>query len=303
MADDVIVLGDATSTPANSDLVDVSAAPAESTPSAEASAEATAPAETSAPVAEDIPVQEDNPNKKYANSGVADIVFLVDVTGSMKPCIDALRDNINKFIDMLTSTEGNGSPVTDWRARVVGYRDFIADGSTSYGWLNDTVFTRDVTTLRHQLSSLTARGGGDNPESLLDAMMTVAATGSVDLQATGDEENSNKWRVPGSAARIVIVFTDATYHPTMSIPGYEGAGVRDLYNIYNQEHIKPYFFVPADASYAIFGRFKGAILTQCGEGCDGLLSVTNDQAQFQKLLEQLAKGVSQSASTQVRIAL
>ena len=133
--------------------------------------------------------------------------------------------------------------------------------------------------------------------------MTVATVGSIDLQATGNEENSNKWRVPGSAARIVIVFTDATYHPTMSIPGYEGAGVRDLYNIYNQEHIKPYFFVPADASYSILGRFKGAILTQCGEGCDGLLSVTNDQAQFQKLLEQLAKGVSQSASTQVRIAL
>ena len=295
MADEITLLNDETPTTPAADSADVTPAPADTT--------APETSEPAAPAAEEIPAAEENPNKQYKNSGIADIVFLIDATGSMRPCIDALRDNINKFIDMLTDTTGNGSPVTDWRARVVGYRDFIADGSTSYGWLNDNPFTRDVSALRSQLAALTPRGGGDVPESLLDAMMTVATAGSIDLQATGDEENSNKWRTPGSAARIVIVFTDATYHPTMSIPGYEGAGVKDLYNIYNQEHIKPYLFVPSDGSYVMLGRFKGAILTQCGEGCDGLRSVTQDQAKFQMLLDQLAKGVSQSASLQVRVTL
>ena len=65
--------------------------------------------------------------------------------------------------------------------------------------------------------------------------------------------------------------------------------------------IKPYFFVPADASYAILGRFRGAILTQCGDGSDGLLSVTGNQEKFQHLIEQLAKGVTQSASVRVEL--
>ena len=276
------------------------------TPPAEAAPQ---PAEsTAAPTAADFPETSGNDaNKTYKNAGVVDLVFLVDVTGSMGPCINALRDNINHFIDMLTSTVGNGSPVTDWRARVVGYRDYPYDGPTAYGWLMDNVFTSDVATLKSQLAALFPKGGGPGeegiPESLLDAMMVVATSGKIDLQAGDDEANSKKWRPDGEAARIVIIFTDATYHPTMSIPGYEGAGVRDLYNVYNQEHIKPYFFVPSDASYAILGRFKGAMLTQCGEGSDGLVSVTSDQAKFNELIERLAKGVSQSASAGVRVSL
>ena len=298
-----------TPTPVSFDELAIATAAA--TEAAAAEATPPAPAPTPAPAApadtlpEAAPVNE--ANKTYKNAGVVDLVFLVDVTGSMGPCIDALRENINRFIDMMTDTTGNGSPVTDWRARVVGYRDYPYDGPTSYGWLMDNDFTRDLPTLKSQVAALFPKGGGPGeegiPESLLDAMMVVATAGKIDLQGGDSDENSKKWRPDGAAARIVIVFTDATYHPTMSIPGYEGATVRDLYNVYNQEHIKPYFFVPADPSYIILGRFKGAILTQCGEGSDGLVSVTSDQAKFAELLERLAKGVSQSASAQVRVML
>ncbi|MBP5641007.1 MAG: VWA domain-containing protein [Victivallales bacterium] len=295
MPDELEILGDSASSASEG-----SSSGAETTPNA-------ATTSSSAPSG-DIPESPDNnANKTYKNAGVVDLVFLIDVTGSMGPCINALRENINHFIDMLTSTVGNGSPVTDWRARVVGYRDYPYDGQTSYGWLVDNTFTRDALTLKNQLAALSPKGGGPGeegiPESLLDAMMVVATSGKIDLQAGDDEADSKKWRPDGDAARIVIIFTDATYHPTMSIPGYEGAGVRDLYNVYNQEHIKPYFFVPSDASYAILGRFKGAMLTQCGEGSDGLVSVTSDQAKFNELLERLAKGVSQSASAGVRVTL
>ena len=291
MADDPVTMDSGTAEPET-------AAP--ETAPAPAPAEA-APAETEAPAADETA------NKTYKNPGVADIVFLIDVTGSMGPCINALRDNIGTFIDMMTDTVGNGSPVTDWRARVVGYRDYPYDNGTSYGWLVDNPFTRDAAALRAQLAALEPKGGGPGqegiPESLLDAMMVVATAGTIDLQAGETDENTAKWRQEGDAARIVIIFTDATYHPTMSIPGYEGAGVRDLYNVYRQEHIKPYYFVPADASYALLGRFKGSILTQCGNGSDGLVSVTSDRAKFNELLERLAKGVSTSASVQNRVIL
>ena len=51
--------------------------------------------------------------------GVADIVFLIDVTGSMQPCIDALKNNIAAFVDALSKSDANNSsPISDWRGRV-----------------------------------------------------------------------------------------------------------------------------------------------------------------------------------------
>ena len=54
-----------------------------------------------------------------------DIVFLIDATGSMTDCIDAIRTSIGLFFDTLDS---DWSPIKDWRARVVGYRDANCDG-------------------------------------------------------------------------------------------------------------------------------------------------------------------------------
>jgi hypothetical protein len=69
------------------------------------------------------------PPQKVKTKGVADIVFLVDITGSMAPCIDALRANIEIFIDSLS--KGNAPPIRDWRGKVVGYRD--VEGRSSGG--------------------------------------------------------------------------------------------------------------------------------------------------------------------------
>src|SRR3954465_4810159 len=42
------------------------------------------------------------PQQRAKTKGVADIVFVVDISGSMAPCIDALRKNIEAFIDSLS---------------------------------------------------------------------------------------------------------------------------------------------------------------------------------------------------------
>src|SRR4029450_9499880 len=69
--------------------------PAASTPdvSAKTAPTESAPADVAAP-----PNVQERPKTK----GVADIVFLVDISGSMSPCIDALRRNIEAFIDSLS---------------------------------------------------------------------------------------------------------------------------------------------------------------------------------------------------------
>src|SRR5918998_406883 len=116
------------------------------------------------------------PQARSKTKGVADIVFVVDVSGSMAPCIDALRKNIEAFIDSLSQGgPNNAAPVRDWRAKVVGYHDIEAAQSEGLPWIVDNPFVRDTGTLKAQLSALQAAGGGDEPESLLDALFKIAS--------------------------------------------------------------------------------------------------------------------------------
>jgi von Willebrand factor type A domain len=158
-----------------------------------------------------------NVQERPKTKGVADIVFLIDVSGSMAPCIDALRKNIEAFIDSLSRGDANNSaPVRDWRGKVIGYRDVEASQAEGLPWIVDNAFVRDAGALKAQLSALEANGGGDEPESLLDALYTVAAMEAVPKGS--QSEDPAKWRYRSDAARVVIVFTDASFKETMSIP-------------------------------------------------------------------------------------
>src|ERR1700754_5134185 len=78
------------------------------------------------------------PQARAKTKGVADLVFVVDVSGSMATCINALRKNIEAFIDSLSRGDGNNvAPVKDWRGKVVGYRDFDSAESEGLPWIVD----------------------------------------------------------------------------------------------------------------------------------------------------------------------
>ena len=154
--------------------------------------------------------------------GVVDLVFLIDITGSMQDCIDALKANIKAFFDSLTRDEVNGAPIRDWRSKVVGYRDFSYDKEK---WLENNPWRRDVGALHTDIDSLKAKGGGDEQESLLDALLVLLDAGELTAQ---ENEDADKWRPRHAAARAIVVFTDATYHTEAANPKYTGAHVADV---------------------------------------------------------------------------
>ena len=85
------------------------------------------PTEASSGGVAEVAANPQAPQSRGKTKGVADIVFMIDVSGSMAPCIDALRQNIETFVDSLSSGDANNAaPVKDWRAKVVGYRDLEA---------------------------------------------------------------------------------------------------------------------------------------------------------------------------------
>ena len=234
--------------------------------------------------------------QQVKTKGVVDIVFLLDATGSMAPCIDALKENIRVFVDSLTVSSGNNvSPVKDWRAKIVGFRDFEADKEP---WL-DNPFVRKVDELKDQLTRLNAEGGGDEPESLLDAIYRVAKMEQSEKGAP--TEDPTKWRYRSAAARIVIVFTDASYKEKMAIPEAKGGTIDDVFNAIQEHRIILSIFAPAMPCYDKLSEVDKSEYMAIAVGPEGpqkaLAAFTADQANFKETLRQLAASVSKSAET------
>ena len=233
-------------------------------------------------------------------SEVADVVFLIDVTGSMSPIIDALRKNIEAFVNSLNSGDANNAaPVKDWRAKVVGYRDIEAAGSEGIKWIEEHPFVRDVGALKAQLAALRAQGGGDEPESLLDALYKVA---TMEASPKGSQsEDANKWRYRSDAARVVVVFTDASFKETMSIPEAKGGALQDVANVVMANRIILSLFAPNFEGYDRLSQIdKSEWEVVEYEGMnpqEALQKFTADPANFRNTLKQLAASVSRSAET------
>lgn len=240
---------------------------------------------------------ENKPQGKAGGSrGVVDLVFVIDATYSMKPCIEALKQNISNFITSLTTADANGSmPVRDWRGKIVGYRDYPHD---STNWIIDPPFVASAEELRKQLFELEPMGGGSEPESLLDALLFVAR---MDEAEKGSQEpDGKKWRHRRDAARVVVVFTDATFHPVISVPEGEGGTVVDVRTALAERRIIMSVFAPDFPCYqdlALVDRCEYEAIPIGSEGPQAALaSYTSDTENFKMVMKQLAASVSKSAS-------
>lgn len=226
--------------------------------------------------------------------GIPDIVFLLDASGSMKECLRAVTDNIASFVDTLASPDANGGVlIKDWRIRVVGYRDKESDGS--HWWL-DNPFSSDVAQVKANLAALEARGGGDEPESLLDAMYTLSQWPSADK---GSPASPTGWRHRHDATRIVIIFTDASCKPSFTTADGTTGSVSDLINNYHANKLKVCLFAPETPLYADLSSMNGLewepVGTLDSNPVQALKEFVTNTGNFRKVMEALAKTVSVSA--------
>ena len=290
------------------------------TASADAEAMAPTPAATDAEVAASPPVVADMPAAATADEvvgqsgvaaaaplapraktrGVADIVFLIDVSGSMTPVIDALRKNIETFIDSLSQGDANkAAAVKDWRGKIVGYRDIESAESEGLPWIEDNPFVRDAVALKAQLGGLRANGGGDEPESLLDALYKLATMEASPKGAQSEEPT--RWRYRSEAARVVVVFTDASFKETMSVPEAKGGALQDVANVIMANRIILSLFAPNFEGYDRLSQIdKSEWEVVEYEGLspqEALQKFTADPEHFRTTLKQLAASVSKSAET------
>ena len=181
----------------------------------------------------------------------------------------------------------------------MGYRDFEAAESEGLPWIVDNLFVRDAPALKGQLAQLQANGGGDEPESLLDALFKVA---SMDAVPKGSQTiEPGKWRYRSDAARVVVVFTDASFKETMSIPEARGGSLQDVANVVMANRIILSLFAPNFEGYDRLSQIdKSEWEVVEYEGMnpqEALQKFTSDPVNFRNTLKQLAASVSRSAET------
>lgn len=262
--------------------------------------EAPLPADAAPGGIDEVAASPQAPQARAKTKGVADIVFVVDISGSMAPCIDALRQNIETFVGTLSSGDANNAaPVKDWRAKVVGYRDIEAAESDGLPWIVDNEFVRDPAELKSQLAALQANGGGDEPESLLDTLFKVA---TMEATAKGAQAiEAGKWRYRSDAARVVVVFTDASFKETMSIPEAKGGSLQDVANVVMANRIILSVFAPNFEGYdrlSQIDKSEWEVVEYEGLNAqEALQKFTSDPVNFRNTLKQLAASVSRSAET------
>jgi hypothetical protein len=118
-----------------------------------------------------------------------DIVFVMDVTESMQPYIDAIKQNMVNFAHDLASNN------RDYRLGLVTFEDYVVSKYPDCNCPYQKTMTSDVNQFINWVGTLHASGGGDIPEDQLDAL-AYASSFPFRPQAQG----------------IIIIITDAPPH-------------------------------------------------------------------------------------------
>jgi von Willebrand factor type A domain len=125
-----------------------------------------------------------------------DIVFCIDVTGSMTPILDRVKSNALRFYDdVQKNLTDKGKNVDELRVRVIAFRDFKADGEAA---LQESPFfslPEEQTSFADFVRGLVPEGGGDAPESGLEAVALAI---------------HSPWTTSGDRRRqVIVVWTDS----------------------------------------------------------------------------------------------
>jgi hypothetical protein len=129
-----------------------------------------------------------------------DIVFVIDVTGSMG---DALS-NVKKMAIGFHKRLNDGmikktKEIETLRARIITFRDLFDEGEEAIKWTKFFNLPEENEDFCHFINGLEAAGGGDEPESALEALWLAIRS---------------PWRKMSYKSRqIIVLFTDASAHP------------------------------------------------------------------------------------------
>ena len=147
-----------------------------------------------------------NSNDIFGKKRCIDIVFCIDGTGSMSPCIKSVKENAKRFYtDFEKAMKDTGSSVDMLRIRLVVFRDYKCDGERAMEESPFFELPTDNEEFSSYLDSVKASGGcgedANGLEALYFAMKSDFVTGKNDRQ-------------------VIVLFADTTAIPLKARSGY-----------------------------------------------------------------------------------
>jgi hypothetical protein len=129
-----------------------------------------------------------------------DLVFCIDATGSMAPVIQTVKDNALRFHgDVMKALAESDRHVDRMRVKVIGFRDVYDNEEDAFVTSDFMELPSQETEFQAFVTGLRAGGGGDEPESGLEALAMAI---------------KSDWTREGAKRRhVIVVWTDASAHP------------------------------------------------------------------------------------------
>lgn len=198
----------------------------------------------------------------------ADIMFVLDCTGSMRGEIEAIKDAI---IDFANTIESDGVRV---RVGLVEFRDRLNREEHRVLTFNGQPFTNSPDAFRSEVAKLRAGGGGDDPESSLDAIL-LALRQPFTLQGS----------------KVIVLVTDAPPH----IPDLEAQSIAQVVQAVRDAQVQQLYLVirtqdPDSQVYLKLLEGTRGMAFELGKG-DDFRSRAED---FKRTLMSLGKTISQA---------
>jgi Ca-activated chloride channel family protein len=195
----------------------------------------------------------------------ADIIFVLDLTLSMQPAIDGIKQGIQNFANELEKSR------IDSRIALVGFRDIEGDNEHPFVMLvKGKPFTRDYQAFRQEVQTLRPFNSGGNldiPESCLQG-----------LALAGEQPFREH------ASRVLLLITDA---PAKIHPNEKPSTVKETIDELRRQKISQLHFMVRDEDYKlVYNQFK----TFPGKFFDLNNAMSGDA--FSAILPKLSKEIS-----------
>ena len=138
-------------------------------------------------------------------AGAADIVFVIDRSGSMGGTINTVRKNVNEFARNLAK-DGVAARfgLATFSDEVYGRKKGRTDEGTILTKFNESYFTSDPAELEKALAGIKLAHGGDFPETSTPALTQIVST--------------YDWSKSPKNKKFVVLLTDAPMKQDASVP-------------------------------------------------------------------------------------
>ena len=220
---------------------------------------------------------------KPTTKGVVDVVFCLDASGSMAPCIDGVRRNVGAFLDGLGLNAG----------RAIDCRiDFLAHSCDEAG-----ILMRSDSLRRSGLDLVAALYGQkpdpsafftSNPTEVRAALNAVGTYGDEAMLVALDLCLDFPWRPRGGCHRVVVMLTDEPLETNADAKNQRRM-VGSLIDKIHALGVMLFLVGPESAGFNELAEADKSQYQQVGQTQDGLGSLD-----FARVLSHIGKSVSVS---------